>query len=144
MRSRLKPKNKGYMNFYECCDSTKKYILGPLDSMFLHSISDFIVSFFLHLPWHFTYSVFMNHDIKYKLQKYIMRWSKNINNAELFCIELYTRKTGENLLQKKILVFSSIQCWPWKCACDVASSFTLWYYNNCRYLTTTLFYFDVK
>ena len=99
----LKPKNKGYMNFYECCDSTKKYILGPLDSMFLHSISDFIVSFFLHLPWHY---LFMNHDIKsYKLQKYIMRRSKNINNAELFCIELYTRKTGENLLQKKNIGF---------------------------------------
>ena len=22
----LKPKNKGHMNFYECCDLTKKYI----------------------------------------------------------------------------------------------------------------------
>ena len=48
----------------------------------------------------------MDHDIKfYKLQTYIMRWSKNINNAELFCIELYTRKTGENLLQKKNIGF---------------------------------------
>ena len=48
----------------------------------------------------------MNHDIKfYKLQKYIIRWSKNINDAELLCIELYTRKTGENLLQKNIGFF---------------------------------------
>ena len=32
----LKPENKGYMNFYECCDLTKKVYLQYTDLTFLN------------------------------------------------------------------------------------------------------------